>query len=445
MMALNPLARAESRARPPMTLRPVQRGVGRLVLLLLSAVLACAEGRRPPQARQLAAIAEPCPDVRAFDTHGFPNDEGAWTEILAADHIVENVRDIVLDNGIARATYEYLNDDQEGSHSLFLPDDSGQWRRMTSGWYGDYSYWISSILDQAASAEITRFSPTGMEVTYSFDHYPAYFVDYVRLVKRVALYSCQPGMFIKFESDPMNPPGEREIGLGLALPLAFSERGMALHPLAGRHLNLGMLVYPTVPYWSGAVGLDDGFLHVLALSRPFIALSYQFDPAHLGRVTVNDISEDLASGESYQAFIGAARYDSTGAMVEAENAGNGGPTLQDASASAGAFLYLARDNQTSQSLPVPVAGHYAVWARYRAPLAATVRVLIGGQQRIVFDQTEADFAFVQLYDDVYLLAGEQTLQMLAMDAAVDLDVIFLVPFGLARDLALGATPVLLGS
>jgi hypothetical protein len=369
-----------------------------------------------------------CSPVRIFDTHG-QADEAEWTEVSELGAEPSDVRHLVLDNGIVRATYEYLNDYQEGSHTLRLWTGV-EWARATSSWYGDYTYWVSSITEPATTATVTRLDNNIAEVTYVFEHGPA---DGAELVKRVALRRCTSGMFVELRGTPAEAPGEREFGIGEALPLAFSERAAALHPLAGRHVNLGLLAGDEDTAWAAAMG-SDRILRVLSLSRPMMTLSYQFDRAHYGRVVVNQFL-DGNEDDRYQAFLGAYNYDSSTATIEAET-GHGYVRGDDA-ASGGLFATVYGGNWTSFDLSVPSDGEYSVWLRMRAPIAPEVVLDIDGDEAVFFPGARDEFA-LELLGEIELEAGLHSLTLSPLTGAVDLDAVLVLPVGMARELADGA-------
>ena len=377
-----------------------------------------------------------CPPVVLYDTHG-SSDESTWTEIDTLGYQPANVRDLVLDNGLTRVTYEFLNDNQQGSHSVYLRHE-GNLTRLTSPWYGDYTYWVSTIVEPAISAEASRVGDDLIEITYAFDHAPtAPWVDSVSLTKRVALARCQPGMFVKFEGDPINVPGEREFGIGRATPINFSEASLGVHPIAQRHVNMGLMTTePGQPAW--AAGLDpDGFMRVLALVRPMITLSYQFDPAHQGRVVVNQFEEAATEGD-YQAFLGGRPFDTEGMFVEGESAG--GYVFSDTDASDGEYQWLPFGNATEFSFSVAEDGVYALWLRARSAVTPEIELTLDGESWTVMNGLSEAF-WPNRLGDVTLTAGTHTLRVHALSANLDLDYLAVVPNGLARDLALDAAPV----
>mgnify|MGYP000991681245 CR=1 FL=1 len=220
----------------------------------------------PETLRSAKQGSDQCPPVRVYDTHGQLDDEEQWTEVTAAPASATDVRDLVIDNGFVRLTYEYLNDEQQGSHSLYLHQD-GDLSRVTSSYYGDYTYWVTTVSEPAISAVVTRLAPELAEITYVFDHEPNMpWVTSMTLTKRVALQQCEPGMFVKFEGDPVNVPGEREFGIGQATRMSFSDFALGLHPTVGRHVNMGLLA-STDAVWAAAIG-EDAIRRVLALTRP---------------------------------------------------------------------------------------------------------------------------------------------------------------------------------
>lgn len=385
-----------------------------------------------PEPESSSALATPaqgpsCAPLVLYDTHG-SSDEADWSIVTQTGYRPEHVRDLIIDNGVVRASYEHLNDQQEGSHTLRLWTGA-EWHRVTSNWYGDYTYWVSTIHEPAIDAVVSRNEAGAIEVSYEFDHYPEYLVPHVQLVKRVALQPCAPGMFVKFESTPRNPWGEREFGIGDLAPLSFSERAVGLHPVAREHVNLGLL-HDDPLTWAAALGEDD-VLRVLTLGRPMLALSYQFDWAHQGRVIVNKFDE--AEGDvEYQAFLGAVPFDDAGSLIEAED-GYGWIT-QDASVSGGAFATVGFQNHTLLQVDVPSDGTYALWARSRASVGSELRIELGDVSVVVMNRVSSTFQMEPLIE-LELQEGAYQLKVTSLSATTDFDAFTLVPIGRAREVA----------
>lgn len=374
-----------------------------------------------------------CEPVRVFDTHG-SDDEELWTEVSAtAPYAPANVRDLVLDNGLVRVTYEFLNEDQEGSHSLYLHRENGL-ARVTSNWYGDYTYWVSTITDPATSATITQNSGGLAEVAYVFDHSPdAPWVQDMQLVKSVALRSCHAGMFVKFAGSPSNVPGEREFGIGEGLPLNFSGQAVGLHPFDGRHVNLGLFAGDAHLPWAAGLG-NDGILRTLVLRRPMATLAYQFDPNQYGRVVVNQFVEE--PGDGYQAFLGAEEFEPADlAVIEAE--GDAGHIAEDPSASGGLFRTINPDTEIEFEIDIPLTGTYALWLRSRSYYAAEVQVGVGEATWTTLYHAKPDFAPDPL-GELLLGAGSHRVRVHTHTTTLDVDALIIVPVGRARETAAAA-------
>lgn len=373
-----------------------------------------------------------CKSVKLINTNGQPQNPAAWTKVTHSNFVPANVRDLLIESGNIRVTYEFLNEDQEGSHSLYLWTSGGVWERATSSYYGDYSYWVSSLAEPATSVEITRLTRDWVELSYHFDIYPTWGPSpHIQLTKRVGVKRCQPGMFVKFEGTPTNAHGEREFGIGEGLPLSFSEQAVALHPIEGFHHNMGMAVEPEGPRWAAAAG-PDSLLRVLTLARPMVTYSYQFHPVHLGRIVVNAFKEGVVGDSGYDAFLGVAPYDSDAAVLEMEDLS--GTVVADVASNGGAYSRIHRGNAASFDIVVPEDGDYALWVRSKAEIAPELLVSVAGQEMMVMNRVSETFTSAKLVD-VTLMAGSHPVMIEALGAAVDIDSIMVLPNGLARNMA----------
>src|SRR5687767_4245772 len=82
-----------------------------------------APGQTPPKTiPKVTPIEAACPErlpVAIFDRRG-SSDPARWVHVRAPGHVFADVRDVVLQSDLARVTYEWLNDEQQGSHTLYV-------------------------------------------------------------------------------------------------------------------------------------------------------------------------------------------------------------------------------------------------------------------------------------------------------------------------------------
>jgi hypothetical protein len=281
--------------------------------------------------------------VRILDRRG-SDDPARWVPVRGARHAFASVRDVVLESAAARVTYERLNlVEQAGSHSLYVRRGK-EWVRLTSPEYGDYTYWVSTVVAPAVAAFVDP-GPNLARARFIYRHAGAF------LEKTIALDRCSPGMFVRLRSDPANPVGEREIGVGRPLPVAFSKAALAVHPAANQHVFMN-LAATAPPYWAAAVWPEQRLLAMIVLARPLATYSYQFDPRQFGYLTVNQLTEHPEDA-GFQAFLGAVPFDADVTVA----------------------VSAAKDGVASAAMVAPADGEYAVWLRGTGDAAAEDVVL----------------------------------------------------------------------
>lgn len=395
---------------------------------------------RVDQRAQPGGRTEKCWPVRLWDTHGNLADESVWTVVTSPEQVADaSVRDLVVENGVARMTYEPVAEQQQGGHSLYVRTAPGHaWQRVTHPYYGDYMYWVSPIVEQAHSVEVGVLSDERVELTYMFHHEPVFMnVPAVEITKRIALQSCHSGMFVGIETDPVNVDGEREFG-GLLSRVSFSPVAAALHPEDGAAVNMGLSSASS--HWAATVGYDD-ILRVLALPRGMPTYSYQFDPAHPGILNIWKFFEQSppVKNERYQIFVGGTPFDDSGTVVEAESCLWCGHYWQDSSASGGTYVQLDTGWELDQNIFVPEGedGTYSIWLRSKTEEIVGVELELtmdGGEAIAVLAHPSDNFSLSHIAD-VHALAGEHELQVRVLSGKLSADALLVVPSQRASEIA----------
>jgi hypothetical protein len=264
-----------------------------LVSLAFAGLIGC-DGREMASTTTQAATTD-CPPVTWTLDGGDPN-------VLAAGDVVTNPRDLVLENGIVRVTYEAMwnnpetpAQDEPGAHMLYRRDGD-EYRRAFSQTYGDWTFFSVPFLEGASQATVLSASEEAVEIAFEWPHhrldtagpyngcYQPYcgilernhqgeaiyrndgsgeylLIHEVRFVKTIRLERCSEGYYVGYHSDPPLMPknglegnnetsyGEREIGTGWGNRVTFSSAGVVVrNPEAGHHMWMGIddpNYYPT--------------------------------------------------------------------------------------------------------------------------------------------------------------------------------------------------------
>ncbi len=369
-----------------------------------------------------------CPErnpVLIYDRHGSP-DPARWEVVRTRDHAFASVRDVVLENDLARATYEPVSDAMPASHTLYFWTGNA-WGRITGEAYGDYMYWLNGFAKPAVSVELTVLGPNLSEARFRYEHRVDIYIYHfdVVLLKSVAVNRCAPGMFVRFESDPKNPTGEREFGVGEPRPLSFSKAVLALHPIARQHVNLA-IGSTAAPYW-GVTLSPWKPTSIIVLNRPIEISSYEFHPSEYGWLTVHFVDEQDVVPERYQAFLGGSTFDGSHAIVELEDAADSVIEVSaDANASGGQLLELPADTEVTLPFITPTSGTYSIWLRYCSDAASGVQLTIDGvPQAVELPATPALVNHLAI-PIIALEAGDHGVAVQS-DRAVGLDAMVVLP------------------
>ena len=236
-----------------------------------------------------------------------------------------------------------------------------------------------------------------------------------------------PGVFVKLQSIPLNPIGEREIGFGADSPLVYSERVVAQHPLAGYHVNLDMEHAQRL--YAVSLPLNNSFYRILLLSRPMSTFSYQFEPdqAH-GRLTVNQLLED--ESDEYQVFLGAVPFDSSHVRIEAEAVSVTSAQIEsDKAASGDKYLHMRQGQIVSIPLLIDSDGDYRIVMRYRTQKQGTIlRMQMGSSSPFDVDMpNNHQFEHWEYGEKMACSQHPHTLTIQVIQGEIEIDNIVLLP------------------
>jgi len=272
--------------------------------LVLLHVCACESA---PATEQTAQTAMGCPPViiRA-------------ASVLSEGDVATNTRDVVVENGIIRVTYEAMWDnpttpaqDEAGAHMLYRWDGT-EYRRAFGATYGDWTFYGAPFQGSADTVTVVSASEDAVEVAFEWRHHrldapgpyngcyhplcglierdhegwPIYqrgdgdafvVIDEVRFVKTIRVERCGEGYFVGYHSDPPlsardgvegnhdTGSGEREIGTGGGNAVTFSSAGVVVrHPAAGHSMWMGIddPTYSPTNTAEYIAGQPPGFPHV---------------------------------------------------------------------------------------------------------------------------------------------------------------------------------------
>jgi hypothetical protein len=317
---------------------------------------------------------------------------------------------------------------------------------VTSLEYGDYTYFVDSIWNPPEKIVIEKNTLEKIILSFTYNHKnyrvkPGTTWPYqgsLVLTKIMSLKKGYPGVFVKLQSIPVNPPGEREIGFGSDSPLVFSERVVSQHPLARHHVDLEM--DKARYYYAVSLPLSDSFYRILVLPRPMKTFSYQFDPdVGGGKVTVNQLIEH--ESDKYQVFLGAVPFDSRQSLVEFESFQNIKTSLRnDKRASGGRFLIMREDKVQQCLIPLKIAsaGQYRIALRYRGIEDSTkLSVQIDAREQLFFDVLKSkEFDYLIIDDHYQFSSGEHNLIVSLESGEIGLDSLVILPISNKQDFPL---------
>jgi len=293
--------------------------MSRLVVVSLVGGLVCACDAGPSTVEGSQAVSS-CPPVTAT--------VASSSTTLGAGDVVTNPRDIVIENGIVRVTYEPMwnnpqtpAQDEPGAHMLYRKLD-GEYRRALGRQYGDWTFFAAPFQSGATSATVLSATDDAVEVAFEWPHHrldvmagircylplcgvilrdhagnavyrsDGSFVltDEVRFVKTIRIERCGQGYFVGLHSNPSLSPrdglhgnhetswGEREIGTGWGNAVTFSSAGVVVrNPEAGHHMWMG-IDDPTYFSPDYATTQPPGFPHVQAEGPWWVADLPAFQP-----------------------------------------------------------------------------------------------------------------------------------------------------------------------
>jgi hypothetical protein len=256
-----------------------------VVALSLAGLIGC-EGK-DVSSTLTQAEATDCPPVTVTLAGRDPN-------VLVAGDVIANPRDVILENGIVKVTYEPMWDnpetprqDEPAAHMLYRWDGA-EYRRAFLRIYGDWTFFAAPFQDGASQATVISASEDVVEIAFEWPHHrldvsgsyngcylaecgvlernhqgEAIFrndgsgelllIDEVHFAKTIRVERCSEGYYVGYHSNPRLSPkngvdgnnetswGEREIGTGWGNRVTFSSAGIVVrNPEAGHHVWLGI-------------------------------------------------------------------------------------------------------------------------------------------------------------------------------------------------------------
>jgi hypothetical protein len=373
-------------------------------------------------------------EVNLYDTRGF-QDCQKWKRVEGKNYTFMNPEHIVFENSYFRVTYPILREDQQAGHSYFVKVRD-EWMRITSSEYGDYTYFVDSILKPPENITIVKNTSEEVTLVFTYNHKNyradtvlkwAYHGD-ITLTKTMSLKKGYPGVFVKLQSIPVNPFGEREIGFGVNSPLVFSEGIIAQHPAVIYHVDLEM--EKAHRHYAVSLPLSNSFYRLLVLSRAMKTYSYQFEPLGGGKLVVNQLIE--SDRDTYQAFLGAVPFDSSHSLVEAETLQNIETAIGGHERASGGKFLKMKGSEVHQSLVplnIPSPGSYRLALRFRNKAdVARLSVQIDQQTQMSFQVPKSNgFEYCIISDQYHFSSGEHTLVIQLESGELELDCVVVLP------------------
>lgn len=332
--------------------------------------------------------------VVAWDTHGV-SDRNQWTQITTPGE-ASGIRNIVVSNGLEELTYTANAAEQQGAH-LWKIWDGATWKLANDPYYGDYVYWTASQTTPPTASRVLDVSSEAVVTSYDLQ------VNGIAFTKRVLIRACDAGYFVGFDSNPLRPCCEREIGFGKVSNISYSEHGLFKFP---QYATFGEMQSKasTGASWSAAYS-NDGILRTMIVPRPMNVRAMKFSPDQIGIHIVNLVENN--EGDAYHVYMVAEKY------------------AHKIRYDANGYYYPG----WSRTIPITSEpGEHDVWITYSLPYqrAPSISVKVGPYE--IRGATVATNGTVTTkVGRIYLRGGSQQLTLAALDMYASITDVFVTP------------------
>jgi hypothetical protein len=409
-------------------------------LLLTGAVLGSVNvsvlARTPPVAfpSQRAFTSLSYNRVAIFDTSG-SEDPRRWVEVTRPGTF--RAENLVLQNGRVRIRYLAGTrvTEQRGSHAWFVKNGDS-YLEVTSPYYGDYSYFVNTITQPPAMAEVRELSPTKATVDYLFASHeipdPPVWAGArpgaLPFVKRFTILDDMPGAFVKYISSPANPSGERELGMGMmnetsigATPLELwdADSGDESKPMSDASYVLG---FPREGSFTPSHA-ERKYYVIMANVRGSSPYMYNLGIEAFGGPIVRFAKQQSEIG----VFMGVVPY-SNDVVFNAEHLTlSDALPLPDPAARNGTAVSMAYMSRLDMVVPRTFAtGSYDISVRYKATLYSRLSVSDGFNSFVTYLDATDSYVTRRVASGI-TLAANLPLTLTLHFGSADVDCIYIIP------------------
>jgi hypothetical protein len=359
--------------------------------LIFAVLLASCDGDIASESFRLSTSNQ----VFAWDTNG-QSDRNLWTKIVSESHVLSGVRNVVVENDMTSVAYTSDSAEQQGAHKWYL-NDGGIQKLVNDKYYGDYVYWTASQTTPPTSARVEELSQDRVITEHDLT------INGISFTKRVLVRACDAGYFVGFDSVPLKPCCEREIGFGKISNISYGEHGLFQFP---KYPTFGEMQSKASPgaSWTAAYS-NDGILRTMIVARPMNVRAMKFSPEQLGIHIVNLVENEV--GDEFQVYMVADKYTH---KIRYDAAG----------------LYYPG---WSKEIPITSAeGEHDLWISYSLPYqrASTVSAKVGSYE--IRGATVATTGTVTTkVGRIYLRGGSQVVVLSALDQYLSITDLFVTP------------------
>jgi hypothetical protein len=385
-----------------------------------------------------------------YDTNG-SSDEAKWTEIIGPEHKLSSPLNIVLQNGFIRVAFDdvRLFTEQRGAHSWYL-SNGHSYIRATDPYYGDYTYFVSTVLGPPTDVTIVESSKDRVIVDFKYeDHFvKSNFLIGGELVtagprpftKRIEMRPDSYGAFVKLMSTPSNPFGEREFSLAQGARIFFGAAGDFIRdlfadenltqPLPSSDYYLGFTNFPKDHPQSPEAYMtksEDNFYYLAVPPKNFQMLMYKFSPKSFGGPIVQYF-EEMATNRGM--FVAIVPYENP-FFMEAEYLNSIGSKI----------LYYENNVRNGISLQLNALGELRLLppkglsvGSYRVVIRAstvnsTVQLLLNGVELMtqqIMDNSESYFN-TSLNVELVINSRTDDLVLKSLGGSIKIDAVYYIP------------------
>lgn len=335
---------------------------------------------------------------------------------------------IEITNGLIKAIYPFPNTgpSHQAAWNHYLKTDE-TWLLTNAKLYGDYNYFVDNFRNFPYEVKIETLSDEEVTISTSFhqknwreEDALAYFHKGEILVKKtVKVKKDISGVFVKFESEPKNPFGERELGFGKGFELIYGKapKGTTFiaageRPLFEKGTQHTLLIdetRPKNPYEPFITGfpLHANYYALMKLPYGMMSYHYHFALQRLGQIAINEYLEK--NDRDGYVFLGYYPFPS--------------PQLTQK------ITPQIEKNTTTIDFAVPETGTYFLAGKIKSHEKTKALFKIENEKKeIEIPNTENKYQELPLFEELSLEKGTHKLEIETSNSEkINLEKIFLIP------------------